>query len=48
MHALQAECEAPLAHTLKERVEATYRRSDLFELRRRLMEDWAAYLSGNC
>ena len=26
------------------RVEAAYARSDLFERRRRLMEDWVAYL----
>ena len=28
------------------RAEAAYRRSDLFERRRRVMEDWAAYLAG--
>ena len=39
-------CEAALAHTLQDRVEAAYRRTDLFERRRQLMEDWAAYLSG--
>ncbi len=27
-------------------VEAAYRRTDLFERRRRLMDDWAAYLAG--
>ena len=27
-------------------VEAAYRRTDLFERRRKLMDDWAAYLSG--
>ena len=26
--------------------EAAYRRTDLFERRRRLMDDWAAYLAG--
>jgi integrase len=35
--------EAALAHSLADRVEAAYRRSDLFEKRRRLMDDWAAY-----
>jgi integrase len=35
--------EAALAHTLGDKVEAAYRRGDLFEKRRRLMEDWAAY-----
>ena len=29
------------------KVEAAYRRSDLFDRRRRLMNDWAAYLAGN-
>ena len=35
-----------LAHVVQKRVEAAYRRTDLFERRRRLMEDWAAYLAG--
>ena len=39
-------CEAALAHTLKDRDEAAYRRTGPFELRRRLMEDCATYLSG--
>ena len=33
--------EAALAHTLGNKVEAAYRRGDLFEKRARLMEDWA-------
>ena len=37
-------CELALAHVNSDRVEAAYRRSDLFERRRALMEDWAAYL----
>ena len=37
--------EAALAHVVRNRVEAAYARSDLFERRRRLMDDWAAYLS---
>ncbi len=36
--------EAALAHVVKNKVEAAYRRSDLFERRRRLMDNWAAYL----
>ena len=28
------------------KVEVAYRRTDLFERRRRLMDDWAAYLAG--
>ena len=38
--------EAALAHVVKNKVEAAYMRTDLFERRRRLMEDWAAYLAG--
>ena len=38
--------EAALAHVVKNRVEAAYRRTDLFERRRLLMNDWAAYLAG--
>ena len=35
--------EAALAHTIDSKVEAAYRRGDLFEKRRRLMNDWAAF-----
>jgi integrase len=35
--------EAALAHMIESKVEAAYRRGDLFEKRRRLMADWAAY-----
>ena len=38
--------KAALAHVVTNRVEAAYRRTDLFERRRRLMHDWAAYLGG--
>ena len=37
--------EAALAHVVQNKVEAAYARSDLFERRRRLMEDWSAYLA---
>ncbi|WP_439574817.1 tyrosine-type recombinase/integrase [Phreatobacter sp.] len=37
-------CEAALAHTVSDKVEAAYRRSDLFEKRRELMADWNAFL----
>jgi integrase len=37
--------EAALAHTLGDKVEAAYRRGDLFERRRGLMQDWAAWCS---
>ncbi len=36
-------CEAALAHSNRDRVEAAYLRGDHFEKRRRLMEIWAAY-----
>ena len=36
--------EAALAHVVRNRVEAAYARSDLFERRRTLMDDWARYL----
>ena len=34
--------EAALAHVIQNKVEAAYRRTDLFERRRRLMDDWAS------
>jgi integrase len=37
--------EAALAHVNVNKVEAAYARSDLFEIRRSLMEAWAAYLT---
>jgi integrase len=36
-------CEAALAHANKDRVEAAYLRSDLFEQRRALMGQWATF-----
>ena len=38
--------EAALAHAVESRVEAAYRRSDLLEKRRKLMEQWARYCAG--
>ena len=38
--------EAALAHQVKDKVEAAYARSTLFDRRRRLMGDWATYLAG--
>lgn len=37
--------EMALAHTISDKVEAAYRRGDLFEKRRKMMADWAAYCS---
>jgi integrase len=35
--------EMALAHAIENRVEAAYRRGDLFEKRRQLMDAWAAF-----
>ena len=37
--------EAALAHAVANQTEAAYARSDLFERRRRLMDEWAEYIS---
>ena len=44
-HTPHAVMEAALAHTIKNKAEAAYARSDLFEKRRALMESWAEYLA---
>lgn len=36
-------CEQALAHTIENKVEAAYRRGDLFEKRRRLKDAWASF-----
>lgn len=38
--------EVALAHKISNSVEASYRRGDMIEKRRKMMEDWAGYLSG--
>ena len=38
-------CELALAHVNSDRVEAAYRRTDLFERRRVLMQQWADYIA---
>jgi hypothetical protein len=37
--------ETALAHKLKDKSEAAYARGDLFQKRRKLMQDWADYLA---
>ncbi len=37
--------EAALAHTIKDKAEAAYARSGLFDKRRKLMADWAAFVA---
>jgi integrase len=37
--------EMALAHVVEDKVEGAYRRGDLFEKRRRLMDDWARFCS---
>lgn len=44
-HTPHAVMEAALAHTIKNKAEAAYARSDLFEKRCELMESWAQYLA---
>jgi integrase len=36
--------EMALAHVIRNKVEAAYRRGDLFEKRRQLMDDWASFV----
>ena len=38
-------CEMALGHVITNKVEAAYNRSDLFEKRRRLMDDWAMFVT---
>ena len=38
--------EMALAHTVSDKVEAAYRRGDLFKKRRQLMQDWATFATG--
>jgi integrase len=38
--------EMAMAHTVSDKVEAAYRRGDMREKRRRLMNDWAAFCEG--
>lgn len=38
-------CEMALAHAIGDKVEAAYRRGDLFEKRRLMMEEWAGFLA---
>jgi integrase len=39
--------EMALAHAVGDKVEAAYRRGDLFEKRRRLMADWASFCNAS-
>ena len=39
----RAVCEAALAHTVRDKAEAAYRRTDLFDRRRDLMESWSRF-----
>jgi integrase len=39
----RAVCEAALAHSLRDKTEAAYNRTDLFERRRELMSAWAVF-----
>ena len=37
--------EAALAHTIRDKTEAAYRRTDLFEKRRKMLDDWAVFVT---
>ena len=41
-----AVCESALAHSVGNSVEQAYMRSDLFDKRQVLMQDWADYIAG--
>ena len=38
-------CEAALAHAVSDKVEAAYQRSDVLEKRRKMMDQWARYIT---
>ncbi len=38
--------EMALAHTIESKIEAAYRRGDLLEKRREMMEQWTAFIAG--
>jgi integrase len=42
-NAPRAVCEAALAHTVRDKAEAAYNRTDLFERRRKLMDAWQTF-----
>ena len=46
-NAPHAVSEAALAHSQRDKVEAAYRRSDLFEKRRSLMDSWSSFVAGS-
>jgi integrase len=41
----RAVCESALAHTLRNKTEAAYNRTDLLDHRRDLMASWAAFVT---
>ena len=40
-------CEMALAHTIRDKAEAAYRRGDLFDKRRQLMDAWSSYATAS-
>src|SRR3546814_15546100 len=40
--------EAALAHRVRDKTEAAYRRGNLLEKRRKLMDEWGAYCRNRC
>lgn len=39
--------EIALTHTIENKVKRAYRRGDLFDMRRRLIDDWGAYCASD-
>lgn len=39
--------EMALAHAIADQTEAAYRRGDMFNRRRKMMDDWGTYLNSN-
>jgi integrase len=46
-HFSRAVCEAALAHSLGNKTEVAYLRTDLFDQRRQLMAEWSAFATGH-
>jgi integrase len=44
-HFAREVCEFALAHAIEDKVEAAYRRGDLFDKRRQLMDGWTAFVN---
>ena len=43
-HSDEEQAEMALAHAIKNKVEAAYRRGDMLEKRRQMMQEWADFV----